>query len=244
MRKLEGIIKNLDIINENEIILFCFPYAGGGASVFYNWSKKLKEYDISVCPIQLPGREDKILESPYTNLNILVRDLVKLIRPFMKNKVMFFGHSMGAKIAFEVGRQLEKEHFELSHLIVSGSRVPHIPEPYPIYHLPDKEFKHELKRFGGISNELLVNEKLFNFFLPVLRADFTMSDTYHTYDKVQLTCPVLSFGGDMDSDANQDEIFKWSEYTVNDFKYRKFSGDHFFIRTNEDELLEEIRNIV
>ena len=42
--------------SNDKIRIFCFPYAGGGASAYRNWGTYLPDY-VGVYPIQIPGRE-------------------------------------------------------------------------------------------------------------------------------------------------------------------------------------------
>ncbi len=107
-----------------------------------------------------------------------------------------WGHSMGGKIAYELEKRLEAAGYTAKCLFISGSRVPSIPEPNPIYHLPDEEFKRELGRFEGTPKEILENQELLDFFLPMLRADFTMDETYYDKAGIVLHTPIAAFGGE------------------------------------------------
>lgn len=164
------LVKNYENIADNRVTLFCLPFAGGGASAYNGWIKKMQE-TITVCPIQLPGREERIMDKPYSDMNSLLDDLVGIISNFANTPYALWGHSMGGKIAYELEKRLENGGYIAKYFIVSGSRVPHIPEPNPIYHLSDTEFKTELERFEGTPKEVLKNDDLLNFFLPMLRAD-------------------------------------------------------------------------
>lgn len=128
--------------------LLCFPYAGAGASVYYRW----KEYfgnKVMIYAIQLPGRENRISEPMYASVDEIMPDLLEAVGEIVKEKFILFGHSMGAKIAYELEKRLEQSGIYARHLIVSGSRPPHIPEPNPICNLPKREFIRELTRFAG-----------------------------------------------------------------------------------------------
>ena len=127
--------------------LFCFPYAGGGASIFGQWSNDMPE-GIQICPVQLPGRENRITESPFTRLSLLVDAMVEAFGPYFDVPFAFFGHSIWAKIAFELVRELRrKKGVQLVHLFVSGSRPPHIPEPRPLHLLPGIRVYQEISSF-------------------------------------------------------------------------------------------------
>lgn len=127
-----------------------------------------------------------------------------------------------------------------SYLFISGSRIPSIPEPKPIYHLPDEAFKRELGRFEGTPKEILENQELLDFFLPMLRADFTMDETYYDKAGVVLHTPISAFGGEKDGEADESAICEWGKYTDNDFDYRIFPGGHFYLRDYEDEVISEV----
>lgn len=87
--------------------LLCFPYAGAGASVYYRW----KEYfgnKVMIYAIQLPGRENRISEPMYASVDEIMPDLLEAVGEIVKEKFILFGHSMGAKIAYELEKRLER----------------------------------------------------------------------------------------------------------------------------------------
>lgn len=172
------LVKNYNQIRPDRATLFCFPFAGGGASAYNSWVQKMKD-KVTVCPIQLPGREERIMEKPYNNMTDMLDELEETIWKCIRGPYAFWGHSMGGKIAYELEKRLEKRGKTAQCFLVSGSRIPSIPERNPIYHLPDDEFKKALGRFEGTPKEILENQELLDFFLPMLRADFTMDETYH-----------------------------------------------------------------
>lgn len=233
------LIKNYENIADGKITLFCLPYAGGGASFYNHWVKRMQEA-FTVCPIQLPGREERIMEQPYENMNVMLDDLEQAILNVIKAPYALWGHSMGGKIAYELEKRMEKHGYMAKCLFVSGSRAPHIPEPEPIYYLPDLAFKEKLGRFEGTPKELLDNQELLEFFLPMLRADFTMDETYCTHTDVLLKCPIIAFGGEADREANEDEVKAWKKYTENYFDYQMFPGGHFYVREHEEDVIHAV----
>ena len=120
--------------------LFCFPYAGGGASIFRTWPERLPP-DIEVCAIQLPGREDRFGEPTFENLSSVIDVLADVLCPYTDFPFAFFGHSLGALISFELTRRLRRQKTPCPmQLFVSGHRAPQIPDPDPpIHQLPDVE---------------------------------------------------------------------------------------------------------
>ncbi|MBR1692650.1 MAG: thioesterase [Lachnospiraceae bacterium] len=236
------LVKNTESINGELPILFCLPFAGGGASAYGSWMKKLDGI-CCVCPIQLPGREERMTEPPYEEMGALLSELEETVSYFInliRGAYAVWGHSMGGKLGYELERRLEARGYTAEGFFVSGSRVPHIPEPEPVYHLPDCEFKEKLARFEGTPKELLEHPELLDFFLPMLRADFKMDETYCSDNPVPLKCPIVAFSGAADREASAKEMQAWREYTVNDFVSRVFEGGHFFIREQEDEIIRTI----
>ena len=232
-----------EILTDSPLSVVCFPFAGGGASVFSNWRNILPD-NIAVYPLQLPGREHRITERPYRDMTQLVGDIAEEVQPLVRKKCIFFGHSMGAKIAFEVAKKVKKDtSLELCHFIVSACRAPHIKEPNPIHFLPEQAFVDSLQRFGGTPEEIINNGALMKFFLPMLQADFEIDETYVSAPDIKLQCPITAFGGTEDREATKEDIEPWHNYTDDDFTIKMFSCGHFFIKTLETLVLQELKRI-
>src|SRR5581483_4354247 len=151
--------------------LFCFPYAGGGRSVYFPWLSAISP-DIEVCPVQLPGREERLGEPPFTCMELLIEKLVEVLRSSIDGPFAFYGHSLGALISFELARALRRLNGPTPiHLFVSGCPAPQLPptDP-PIHQMPDVEFVQALRRFNGTSEKILQNAELLFVLLPFLRA--------------------------------------------------------------------------
>lgn len=218
--------------------LFCFPYAGGGISTFHSWARALPS-EFEICPVQLPGRENRFYESPFTELLSLVRTLALIIRPHLDRPFTFFGHSMGATIAFELARLLRKQDGPTPlYLIVSGSRAPQIPDPLPPIHaLPEEQLIAELRRLNGTPEAILQHTELLQLILPVLRADLTMHETYKYTTDEPLDCPILAFTGRDDTLVNSKDLIAWREQTKKQLVVHTFSGDHFFLHSSQEVVL-------
>lgn len=221
--------------------LFCFPHAGAGASIFRAWSDNLPP-EIEVCPIHLPGREDRLGETPFTRLLPLIQTLAPLLRPYLDIPFAFFGHSLGALLSFELAREFRRQNFPSPvHLLVSGSRAPQIPDlDLPIHRLPDPKFLESLRRFNGTRPEVLQNPELLQLFLPALRSDFAILETYFYATQERLNCPISAFGGMEDNKVSYEQLNAWREQTHSDFTVQMFPGDHFFWHNNHKPLLQAI----
>jgi medium-chain acyl-[acyl-carrier-protein] hydrolase len=221
--------------------LFCFSYAGGGASLFRLWPEYLPP-GIEVCPIQLPGREGRVREAPYTKLADLVQDLSEVLTPVLDIPFAIFGHSLGGLIGFELSRLLRKKSALIpGRLIVAACPAPNYPNPNaPIHQLPKQEFIESLKQMDGTPEQVFEDPMLLDFFLPLLRADFAVYETYSYHRDSPLECPISVYGGLDDVSVPVQSLKTWSEQTSRSFKIRMFPGNHYFVRENLGILLQAI----
>jgi medium-chain acyl-[acyl-carrier-protein] hydrolase len=221
--------------------LFCFPYAGGNASIYRGWANNLPDF-IEVCPVQLPGR-DRLHHLPaMTSCETLIPPLREALAPYFDKPFAFFGHSMGATIAFELSRQLRRERGpQPVHLFASGSAAPQLPGRHSrTYDLPEPEFIEELRRLNGTPKEVLEHPELMELLLPTLRADFQVSQTYAYTDEPPLDIPLTAIGGIQDAQIPREDIMSWREQTSAAFVARMLPGYHFFLRTAQQPLLRII----
>jgi medium-chain acyl-[acyl-carrier-protein] hydrolase len=239
--KLHSWFLNANVNSRANLRLFCFPYAGGGASVFREWPRFFP-YDIDVCPVQLPGRESRGLESPMTSLTQIVEALVSEIQPLLQTPFAFFGHSMGALLAYETARQLGRNHGKHPvHLFVSGRSGPQLPyTKKKLYQLPDDEFTMELRRMNGTPEAVLQHEELMQLLLPRLRADFEVCETYTYNQDEPLPCPISAFGGTADHDISVASLAAWNEHTLSEFYLHMFEGDHFFLHGQQENIMKTV----
>lgn len=221
--------------------LFCFPYAGGGAVIYRNWSDMLPQ-DIEVCPVQLPGRGKRLMEPAYTRLMPLVEDLVPALFPYFDRPFAFFGHSMGAMISYELSRVLNREYkIGPDYLFISGRRAPHLPPvEWETYRLPEAEFIENLRNLEGTPAEILENEELMQLMLPLLRADFEVVQSYNHILGPPLDCPLSVYGGLGDSRVRKEHLEAWRKHTTSSFRLRMFPGNHFFLRTSQHQLIRSL----
>lgn len=221
--------------------LFCFPYAGGGSSTFAAWSQSLRP-SVEVCAVQLPGREGRLAEPPYTEMNALVEKLADVLAPSLDKPFVVFGHSNGGLIGFEFIRRLRRlGRPQPLHFFTSGCRAPHLKDPNgPIYALPDAEFIAEIGRLNGTPADILNNQEVMELMLPLLRADYTLHDLYAYAPGEPLDCPITAFGGEADDQATLPQLIEWRAQTRGQFNLHMLPGDHFFIRSESALLLRYV----
>jgi medium-chain acyl-[acyl-carrier-protein] hydrolase len=218
--------------------LFCFPYAGGGGSVFLRALAGLTP-SIEVCPVQLPGRENRLSEPLLTSVPEVARSAASGLQEYFDMPFAFFGHSLGAIIAYELAQVLRGSAGpQPRRLVVSAHRAPHLPSPHqPTWDLPDPEFKKRVVELNGTPKEVLENEELQALVLPIIRADFRLDETYlHDPDQGRLHCPITAIGGLLDYEVPGADLRAWSAVTVGQFELKMIDGDHFFLHTRAPAL--------
>ncbi|AHH99513.1 thioesterase II family protein [Kutzneria albida] len=221
--------------------LICFPYAGAGAAGFADWPQWLPA-DVELIAVQLPGREDRIREKPLTTMSALVRTVALALRPYLQGQFAFFGHSVGAVMAYELARALrDKRGVQPAHLLLSGHVAPDHPVSLKRLHdLPEPEFREALRELGGTAGSVVDDENLMGLLLPALRADFTLGETYRYAPGEPLSAPITVFGGDRDERAPLDGLAAWRRHTTGPFAEHVFAGGHFYLNESGAELAEAI----
>lgn len=225
----------------SSVRLFCFPYAGGGASLFRPWRSGLDDW-VQVAPVLMPGRESRLFEQPYTSVKSIVAAFADDLSPCFLEPYALFGYSNGAIIAFELARELRRRDMPLpSRLIVAGRRAPHLQEPDAHIHaLPDELFRASLAQLRGTPRDVLANEELMTLLTPMLRADFAVHETYIFQADEPLRCPITAIYGINDLDAGRADTELWAVHTSAGFNLESCSGDHFFIHSSLPSLLQHV----
>ncbi|WP_043619514.1 thioesterase II family protein [Nonomuraea candida] len=238
MTTISGWDVRWDIVEEPRMRLFCAPHAGGGAGVYRAWAQLLAP-EIEVVAIRLPGREMRYGETPRTSTEQLVPELVRGVAPLLDRPHAWFGHSMGALIAFESCRWIRRAGLpEPARLLVSGRSAPQLPlRGRPVHDAPTPELVRWLRVTGGTPPELLDDPALFEALLPMLRADMTVAETYRYRPEPPLSCPMSIYGGSDDEYATPEELRPWERQTTGECRLRLFQGGHFFIHDMKEQIL-------
>ncbi len=228
--------------------LFCFPYAGGSSAIFNRWKSCIGS-GIEIRAIELAGRGKRIHEAHYGGFEEVIDDVFSLIINDIgaNDDYAFFGHSMGAKIAFELTQKiLVKGLAGPRHIFFSGRGAPYIlGKDEKEYHmLPDKEFKEEVLKLGGTPKEFFEHPELLEVFLPLLKNDFRLAAREVNGKEVNpLPFDITVFLG-KDEELTPEQIDGWKNYTSGDCTVHYFNGGHFFINEKAEEVVGIINRTV
>lgn len=175
-------------------------------------------------------------------LDPLVEDLLPTVLARGDAPIVLFGHSLGALVAFELGRRLAARHRIFPrHLIVSALRAPHLPKTgVPEHTLPEAEFRARLREFNGTPEEVLTDDTMMKVVGPILRADLAIPATYMHPPGARVTWPITAFAGLDDTEAPPDDVGAWREETTGEFALRVLPDGHFFLHSQEGTLLREL----
>jgi surfactin synthase thioesterase subunit len=225
---------------EAAVRLVCFPHAGGAASFYFPMSKALHP-DIEVYSVQYPGRQDRRGETALTAVPDIARHAARALRELPRGPLALFGHSMGAAVAYETARILERSgDGPLEALFVSGRRAPSRFRPEFVHQRDDTGLVEEMRTLGGTDPGVLRNRELLQLVLPVVRNDYRAIETYRPEPGPVLDSPVTVFIGDSDPKVTLDDAQAWREHTAGEFDLEVFRGGHFYLVEHQREVLQRI----
>ena len=216
--------------------LVCFPHAGGSASFYYPVSAQLHGR-VDVLAIQYPGRQDRRAERCVEDLRTLADRTFEALRPWAGLPLTFFGHSMGALVAYEVAVRFERAGLAVDHLFVSGRRGPAVERRESVHLLGDEGIVAEVRSLSGTDEGILADAELLRMVLPALRSDYRAVETYRGDPDTVLDCPITVLTGDRDPRTPLDEAHAWKHHTGAAFELRVFSGGHFYLSERPAEVI-------
>ncbi|MFF2133899.1 thioesterase II family protein [Streptomyces olivochromogenes] len=217
----------------------CFPHAGGGAGFYRPWAERLAPTH-ELLAVQYPGRENRYAEPLVPTVDEIAVAAARALLTEPARETVLFGHSMGAAIAYETLRLLEAEgatHF--TRLCVSGRRITDFPEEIDPAPRTDDELLAAMTELGGTQAEVLRDPDLREMFLPIIRNDYHLIDTYRPpRDAKPIRADVIAVIGDSDPQVDQRQAKEWASVTVGTFAWHEFSGGHFYLVDHVQRVVE------
>jgi medium-chain acyl-[acyl-carrier-protein] hydrolase len=225
--------------------VFCFPYSGATAQVFRPLTQLLPE-GISIYSCELPGRGRRFGEEIPGTLTEIVEETFLSIKKIIDRPYVFFGHSLGGKIGYEMARYIRTHNHPLpKHLFVTGVRAPQVPKREKnTFDLPRNEFIEKIKEMGGTPEEIINNEEMLDIMVPILRKDFQIYETYRFTPDIPMPFPITAIGGIDDKFVTKEDLEQWSIHTSSLFDMHMLAGDHFFIHDNMNKIAQLITKAI
>ncbi|MEU8434171.1 alpha/beta fold hydrolase [Streptomyces sp. NPDC029216] len=224
--------------------LVCFPHAGGSATAYKPLAHALPA-DLDVVAVQYPGRQDRYDEAPFTAVGPLVEAVAgELARSLARDPgrpYALFGHSMGALVAFETARRLERAGLPApQRLFLSGRGAPDSPSGERYRNYDDAAVLAEVRRLSGTDQALLDNPEVLEMVLPALRADYRAVATYTWDGGEPVPVPVTALIGDRDPVVTVGEARGWREHTRGGFALKVFPGGHFYLNDQVEQVASAV----
>jgi medium-chain acyl-[acyl-carrier-protein] hydrolase len=198
--------------------------------------------EVDLCPVELPGRAARLEEPPLTSMSALMETLHLALRPLMVVPFGFFGHSVGAWIAFEAARQLRSPDGRSAvHLFVSGRASPNCDsaDPPSARLHSERDYRTILERFDGTPKAVMRCPELMAALLPALKADLALAEGYSVDPGDRIACPISVFGG-ADDVSHSNSLQSWRDVAGGAFRICMFPGGHFYFSPSAEALANEI----
>jgi surfactin synthase thioesterase subunit len=219
--------------------LVCLPHAGGSAPFFLPVAAALAP-GVDVVAIQYPGRQDRRTERPIDDIAVLADQTYDVLRRQSEMPLSFFGHSMGAILAFEVTLRMEADGHGPARIFASGRRAPSAWRDEKVHLFDDAGILDEVRKLNGTASSLLGDDELMRAALPALRADYQAIEMYRCAPGASVKCPITVFTGDSDPKTTLDEASAWAQHTSAAFDLQVFTGGHFFLTEHTDEIMKTL----
>lgn len=214
--------------------LFIFPHAGGSDVSFTSFQKRLRP-EIESHVIPYPGRGKRFREPFSPDMKSLVDDCLSQLLTLLNGKEFaFLGHSFGALVAYECMLRMQAGNMPLPAVaFLTGRGAPSRPTgDKPKHNLPEKELVAYLESIGGMPGELAENTEFLAFYLPIIRNDLRLNESYVPVPAPKLHIPFILMNGTGDSGINREQIDEWFYLSYMTIKQEEFEGNHFFLIHN------------
>ncbi|GAA4115478.1 thioesterase domain-containing protein [Aquimarina addita] len=218
---------------KKKIKLFCLPYAGGSAcSIYSKWNRDL-DVTIELHPVELSGRGLRITENIYLNVEEAVEDVVEKIRDeIIDCDYAIFGHSMGSILTYKVLQRINDLKLPSPiHSFFSGRRAPNCKSREPVPHstMSIIQLEEEIKELGITPTEFFQNQEIKNIFMPIIKSDFNIADTFVEKSEMLVLNHDISIFLGKNEDVTTHEANEWMQYTNKNCSIEYFDGGHFFL---------------
>ncbi|MFF8960076.1 thioesterase II family protein [Streptomyces sp. NPDC014894] len=231
-------VRRYHAADESPIQLVCLPHAGGSASFYFPMSQSLAPA-VDVLSVQYPGRQDRRSEPGITDIGVFADRLTEQLVPWLDRPMALFGHSMGAILAFEVTRRLERDHGAAPvRVFASGRRSPASHRHETVHLRDDDGIVAEMRELSGTDARILGDEEVLRMVLPAIRTDYTAIENYRAAADDRIDTPITVLTGDADPRTSREEADAWKGHTTGEYDIHRFPGGHFFLANHQQSIMK------
>jgi surfactin synthase thioesterase subunit len=233
-------IRRFHAVEDAPVRLVCFPHAGGSATSYFPLSRALTP-SAEIVAVQYPGRQDRRAERCLDDLGELADGVVDDLRAWFDRPVALFGHSMGATVAYEVARRLEREGTRVLGLFASACRAPAVQRVEYVHQRDDEGLIAAIRELSGTDPGVLGDEELLRMVLPAVRGDYKAVEMYQHQPGAELSCPIQVLVGDNDPVTELPEASAWAAHTTASCEMTVFPGGHFYLHAQIEKVLAAVQ---
>ncbi|BFO07582.1 thioesterase II family protein [Serratia rubidaea] len=233
-------LKPLTPGRQGSLRLIVFPHAGGGAAAFQRWSAGLHQ-EIELYAVQYPGREERAHEAPLCQPQSLINQLMPVLQPLQDKPLIFFGHSLGGRVALALAMALPQPPLQL---IISASSSPFLARHSQLLRMPRAALLNALCAGEGLDESLIGDSALVDYYLPLIRADLLLSSQLLFPVQPGYHAPLAMFYGENDELIDRQDLLDWRRLAQGDFQQRAFAGGHMYIATQRDAVIAGIHQLL
>ena len=221
----------------------CFHSMGASASLFAPFLLNPPD-GLDVVAVQLPGRDTRADEPVEENLGNIVCGILSEIDQVVGTPYIFWGHSFGGIIAFEVLRALRRQGKPLPRLLITGTIAPHIMERWKrrdlMLHVFQKDYSPE---YMMAVSRYVDDADFVRSILPIMRQDAPLLLNYQYHEEEPLDIPITTFAARQDDMVYPDEVAAWKGQ-AKEFRLIEVDGDHWFLYRNRELIRETLEGMV
>lgn len=226
------------------VSLVCFHCAGASAQSFFPWIKPARGL-CELYAVELPGRSRRHHEPFADSVLALARQFAEQCLALAGKPMIFFGHSLGALMAYETARALVVMGASAPvHLIVASRQSPHwLPVCSGLPELNDRALRDYLRALDGTPLEVLQNQALMDRAVPILQADLTLIHGYRHESREPLGIPIDALGALDDNHVRFESMLGWEQASDRAFNLHMIEGGHFAAMQQPQHTLQRVSDI-